>query len=206
MCGGRMGAARSCARVFAYVVGSRIAGLVCACGGAACGQKRAAWPRTRPRAAEQAAAQRYLMRTRIKYMNLIFSSCNYMHSRDCSRLRHGNRHMIMCRTRQQKLKLRAASGIAPHTIACISSTDEMHERTQLSAAIPAHSALCGSGAALDSCLAPFKRRMTAGDPRRRGRRTRSAPIVVAPGTMAELEIPRGKAVFRAVAAREARSA
>ena len=53
------------------------------------GQKRAPWPRTRPRAAEQAAAQRYLMRTSIKYMNLIFSSCKYMHSHDCSRLRHG---------------------------------------------------------------------------------------------------------------------
>ena len=31
MCGGRAGAAHSCARVFAHVVGARIAGVVCAC-------------------------------------------------------------------------------------------------------------------------------------------------------------------------------
>ena len=31
MCGGRAGAAHSCARVFAHVVGARIAGVVCLC-------------------------------------------------------------------------------------------------------------------------------------------------------------------------------
>ena len=45
---------------------------------------------TLPHTAEQAAAQRYLLRVPITCMNLIFSSLNYTHSRDCSRLQRGN--------------------------------------------------------------------------------------------------------------------
>ena len=45
---------------------------------------------TLPHTAEQAAAQRYLLRVPITCKNLIFSSLNYTHSRDCSRLQRGN--------------------------------------------------------------------------------------------------------------------
>ena len=58
---GREGAARSCARVFAHVVGTRVAGVVCACVCAVPLCQHAAGSRqtggaTWPRATEQAAA------------------------------------------------------------------------------------------------------------------------------------------------------
>ena len=68
MCGGRAGAARSCARVFARVVGARIAGVVCACVLPGMRPEAARWAPTRPRAAEQAAARRDLMRVHIKHI------------------------------------------------------------------------------------------------------------------------------------------
>ena len=74
MCGGRAGAVRSCASVFAHVVGARIAGVVCACVCAGMRPEAARWAPTRPRAAEQAAARRDLMRMHIKHIILIFSS------------------------------------------------------------------------------------------------------------------------------------
>ena len=75
MCGGRAGAARSCACVFAHVVGARVASVVCACRVCAGMRLEAArWAPTRPRAAEQAAARRGLMRVHIKNIILTFSS------------------------------------------------------------------------------------------------------------------------------------
>ena len=71
---GREGAARSCARVFAHVVGTWIAGVVCACVLPGMRPEAARWAPTRPRAAEQAAARRDLMRVHIKHISLIFSS------------------------------------------------------------------------------------------------------------------------------------
>ena len=74
MCGGRAGAARSCARVFARVVGARIAGVVCACVCEGMWPDAARWALTQPRAAEQAAARRDLMRVHMTNIILIFSS------------------------------------------------------------------------------------------------------------------------------------
>ena len=74
MCGGRAGAVRSCASVFAHVVGARIAGVVCACVCAGMRPEAARWAPTRPRAAEQVAARRDLMRMHMKHIILIFSS------------------------------------------------------------------------------------------------------------------------------------
>ena len=90
MCGGRAGAAHSCARVFAHAVGARIAGVVCACVWRGTRLEARRKGPTLPITAEQAAAQRYLLRVPITCMNLIFSSLNYTQSRDCSRLLHGN--------------------------------------------------------------------------------------------------------------------
>ena len=90
MCGGRAGAAHSCARVFAHVLGARIASVVVhVCVRGTRPEARRKGP-TLPHTAEQAAAQRYLLRVPITCMNLIFSSLNYTHSRDCSRLQRGN--------------------------------------------------------------------------------------------------------------------
>ena len=75
---GRVGAERSCMYscmyFFAHVVGARIAGVVCACVCAGMRPEAARWAPTRPRAAEQAAARRDLMRMHIKHIILIFSS------------------------------------------------------------------------------------------------------------------------------------
>ena len=101
-------------------------------------------------------------------------------------------------TSEQKLKLHYASSIASHMIACMSSTDDIHELWELSTTSPAHPALCGPELAHNSCLAAFEWQTTTGNLRRRGRRTRSDPITVGTGTMAELEIPRGKAHSRLV--------
>ena len=60
------GAARSCARVFAHVVGTRIAGVVCACVCAGMRPEAARRAPTWPRAAEQAAARWCLMRQHIQ--------------------------------------------------------------------------------------------------------------------------------------------
>ena len=68
MCGGGSGGVRSCARVFAHVVGARIAGVVCACVCAGMRPEAARWAPTRPRAAEQAEARRDLMRMHIKHI------------------------------------------------------------------------------------------------------------------------------------------
>ena len=83
---GREGAARSCARVFAHVVGTWIAGVVCACVCAGMRPEAARRAPTWPRAAEQAAACRRLMRVHVKNMILIFSSSYYSYSRDCHRV------------------------------------------------------------------------------------------------------------------------
>ena len=71
---GREGAARSCARLFAHVVGARVAGVVCACVCAGMRPEAARRAPTWPRAAEQAAARRDLMRVHIKNIILTFSS------------------------------------------------------------------------------------------------------------------------------------
>ena len=101
-------------------------------------------------------------------------------------------------TSEQKLKLHSASSIASHMIACMSSTDEIHELWELSTTSPAHPALCGPELAHNSCPGSFRVADDTGLLSRRGRRTRSDPITVGTGTMAELEIPRGKAHSRLV--------
>ena len=109
-----------------------------------------------------------------------------------------HRMIVEDSTSEQKLKLHSASSIASHMIACMSSTDGIHELWELSTTSPAHPALCGPELAHNSCLAAFEWQTTTGLPSRRGRRTRSDPITVGTGTMAELEIPRGKAHSRLV--------
>ena len=87
---GREGAARSCARFFAHVVGARVAGVVCACVCAGMQPEAARWAPTRPRAAEQATSRRYLMRVQMKNITLIFSSSQGSYSRDGHRVQHRN--------------------------------------------------------------------------------------------------------------------
>ena len=115
-------------RVRAYlVVGARIAGVVCACVCAA-GHTRPEARRkgpTLPHTAEQAAAQRYLLRVPITCKNLIFSSLNYTHiaatALDYSVETHDHPHG----TRQQKLKLHAAIGVAI-TCYCLHEQHKYH--------------------------------------------------------------------------------
>ena len=67
--------------------------VVCACVWcAAAGMRPEAtrWAPTQPRAAEQAAAWRYLMRVHIKNIIWIFSSSQDSYSRDRHRVQHGN--------------------------------------------------------------------------------------------------------------------
>ena len=74
MCGGRARAARLCARVFAHVVGARMADAVSARWMRhAAGWEVAAWTPALPRAAEQAADEWCIVRACINCMNLIFS-------------------------------------------------------------------------------------------------------------------------------------
>jgi hypothetical protein len=93
---GHEGAARSCTLVFAHVVGARVAGVsscvhvVCVCAAAGMRPEATRWAPTQPRAAEQAAAWRYLMRVHIKNIIWIFSSSQDSYSRDRHRVQHGN--------------------------------------------------------------------------------------------------------------------
>jgi predicted kinase len=87
---GREGAARSCARFCAHVVGARVAGVVCACVCAGMRPEAARRAPTWPRAAEQAAAWRDLMRVHITNILLTFSGRQDSHSRDGHRVQHGN--------------------------------------------------------------------------------------------------------------------
>ena len=82
MCGGRAGAARSCARVFARLVAARIARVVCVCVSAGGHARRAgsmAGSRDRlapmwPRAAELAASRQYWLRAHTEKIILLSSS------------------------------------------------------------------------------------------------------------------------------------
>ena len=87
---GRASAERSCTYWLAHVVGARIAVVMCACVCAGMRPEAARWAPTRPRAAEQAAARRDLMRVHVKNIILIFSSAQDSYSRDGHRVQHGN--------------------------------------------------------------------------------------------------------------------
>jgi len=89
---GREGAARSCARFFAHVVGARVAGVVCACVCAGMRPEAARWAPTRPRAVEQAVARRDLIACAYQKDNLMFSSLQDSYSRDGHRV---ETHMII---------------------------------------------------------------------------------------------------------------
>ena len=67
-----------------------------------------------------------------------------------------HRMIVEDSTSEQKLKLHSASSIASHMIACMSSTDGIHELWELSTTSPAHPALCGPELAHNSCLAAFE--------------------------------------------------
>ena len=114
---GHEGAARSCTLVFAHVVGTRVAGVVCACVCAVPLCQHAAGSRqtggaTWPRATEQAAARWYLMREHIKYISDFLKLTRLIYSRDRHRVQHGNTYHHPHGTRRQKMKLHAASGVA----------------------------------------------------------------------------------------------
>ena len=92
---GREGAARSCSRFFAHVVGAQVAGASCVHVRARPrGPEAARRAPTWPRAAEQAAAWRDVMRVHITNILLTFSGRQDLDSRDGHRVQHGNTMII----------------------------------------------------------------------------------------------------------------
>ena len=113
MCGDREGVARSCARVFAHVVGARIAVscvvscALCMCGVCAGMQPEAArWAPTRRRAVEQARSQRCAPE---KYNFDFLKLTRLIQPRRSLSTRHrtGKRHDHPHITRRKRLKLHA---------------------------------------------------------------------------------------------------